>query len=140
MANKPENLKPFKEGEDSRRHKKQKGEISAKTKAYNFLQDYFRYKQKKGISEEEAINEIMEKFDKLSNRNPKILLEIANRVYGKVAENLNLEGDIKVELVKYVEDTGSLQIPAEGVSVEPSESNGESKTGGSSVAQEKWQG
>ena len=129
MAN-LETLKPFKKGEDPKRHKKQKGEISAKTKAYNFLQDYFRYKQKKGISEEEAINEIMEKFDKLSNRNPKILLEIANRVYGKVAENLNLEGDIKVELVKYAKDTSSIR---------PLQDNRESKTGGGDVEASQWQ-
>jgi len=44
MAN-PATLKPFKEGHDPRRHIKQKGEISAKTKFRNFIEDYFNYKK-----------------------------------------------------------------------------------------------
>lgn len=47
MANKPENLKPFKKGDDCRRHKKSKGEIHLKTKLINALNEVWKDGEKK---------------------------------------------------------------------------------------------
>jgi len=99
MANKPENLKPFKKGEDPRRHKKQKGEVSKETKIRNFIEDYFNYKKSEGVEKEEAIKELMQRFDKFSKKEARVLVYLADRIYGKEPERLKgeLEEKIKVD-------------------------------------------
>ena len=104
MANKPENLKPFKKGGDPRRHIKQKGEISAKTKFRNFIEDYFNYKKSEGVSKEKAIKELMERFDKFSKKEARILTYLGDRIYGKQTE--------KVDLTTGGEQLGVIILPA----------------------------
>jgi len=82
-------LKPFKKN-DPRRHIKQKGEISAKTKFRNFIEDYFNYKKSQGISKEKAIKELMERFDKFSKKEARILTYLGDRIYGKQVEKVDL--------------------------------------------------
>ena len=82
--------KPFKKGHDPRRHVKQKGEISAKTKFRNFIEDYFNYKKSKGVSKEKAIKELMARFDKFSKKEARILTYLGDRIYGKQTEKVDL--------------------------------------------------
>ncbi|RLG68516.1 MAG: hypothetical protein DRO11_08980 [Methanobacteriota archaeon] len=100
MAN-PATLQPqpFKKGYDPRRHKKQKGEVSIKTKIRNFIEDYFNYKKSKGVNEKEAIKELMQRFDKFSKKEARVLVYLADRIYGKEPDKFQgeLEEKIKVD-------------------------------------------
>ena len=91
MAN-PATLQPqpFKKGYDPRRHKKQKGEVSIKTKIRNFIEDYFNYKKSKGVNEKEAIKELMARFDKFSKKEARVLVYLGDRIYGKQTEKVDL--------------------------------------------------
>ena len=100
MANKPENLKPFKKGYDSKRHIKQKGERSFKT--------IF----------EEAAREVAEAL-RLGKKPDAILIELVKRgireglagnfpfykdlierLFGKVKESVELEsGEMPIEII-----------------------------------------
>jgi len=98
MANKPENLKPFKKGYDSRRHKKRKGEINKETKIRNFIEDYFNYKKSEGVNEKEAIKELMKRFDKFSKKEARVLVYLADRIYGKEPDKFQGELDNKIKV------------------------------------------
>ena len=98
MAN-PATLKPFKKGYDPRRHKRQKGEVNKETKIRNFIEDYFNYKKSEGVEKEEAIKELMQRFDKFSKKEARVLVYLADRIYGKEPDKFQgeLEGKIKLD-------------------------------------------
>jgi len=101
MANKPENLKKyaFKKGEDPRRHKKQKGEISWKRK---FIEDYKRWCQIGGKDPSEKVLEYFDRLDKLAQKDFRALQYLLDRIYGKAPEKI--ESDEKIEEIKKIEE------------------------------------
>lgn len=84
MANKPENLKPFKKGEDPRRHKKQAGEISFKTR-------FFEACKRTGKDPEEVLSELIETAQRRALKGDfRFYKDIIDRIYGKETEKVNI--------------------------------------------------
>ena len=104
MANKPENLKPFKKGYDPRRRPKQKGDISWKRK---FIEDYEKWCKEKGENPRDKMMEFFDVWEIMAKKKFPALQEWINRVYGKQLERIEHSGSIE-EIQKADEETKQL--------------------------------
>ena len=94
MANKLENLKPFKKGEDSRRHKKQKGEISFKTifeKAARGIVDDLNLGKKPDVVQVEIVKKGINMI--LKKGNYQFYKDTMDRLYGQVKQDIDLKDE-----------------------------------------------
>ena len=100
MANKPENLKPFKKGYDPRRHIKQKGEISLKT-IFEEAQKRVVKKLRLGEDPNEAdIEIIVTLYREGLKGNIPAIEKILERRFGKVKESIELgSGETPIEII-----------------------------------------
>ena len=108
MANKPENLKPFKKGYDPRRHIKQKGEISLKT-IFEEARKRIVKKLKLGENPDEAdIEIIVALYQEGLKGNIPAIEKILEKRFGKakepeervekiIVEIVNLKGDVSLK-------------------------------------------
>ena len=99
MANKPENLKPFKKGYDPRRHIKQKGEISLKT-IFEEAQKRVVKKLRLGEDPNEAdIEIIVTLYREGLKGNIPAIEKILERRFGKVEQKFQADVSAKIEKV-----------------------------------------
>ena len=98
MANKA-TLKPFKKGEDPRRHKKQKGERSFKTifkEAAKEVAKVLRLGEKPNAIEIELVKRGIR--EGLGGKYP-FYQDLIDRLYGKVKSPLEIEGELPVRVI-----------------------------------------
>ena len=100
MANKPENLKPFKKGYDSKRHIKQKGERSFKTifeEAAREVAEALRLGKKPDAVQIELVKRGIR--EGLAGNYP-FYKDLIERLFGKVKESVELgSGETPIEII-----------------------------------------